>query len=99
MSHILQLWITKGCRRNVAFIWTRLTQAVVERIMAQSQRRYPQAPTISTSHTSKSLKDSQVEPFPDVRLPTGPMPEEPWYDPDEDEAVVPLIGEAVHCLR
>ena len=23
------------------------------------------------------------------------MPEEPWYDPEEDEAVVPLIGEAM----
>lgn len=27
------------------------------------------------------------------------MPEEPWYDPDEDEAVVPLIGEALKAYE
>jgi len=27
-------------------------------------------------------------------LPTGSVPDEPWYDPHEDEAEIPLIGEA-----
>ena len=27
------------------------------------------------------------------------MPEEPWYDPEEDEAVVPLIGEALKAYE
>ncbi len=68
-----------------------ITQAVVERIMAQSKRtqvrRSPRAYIKSLKDTSRTV--------PDVRLPTGPMPEEPWFNPDEDEKVVPLIGEAV----
>ncbi len=70
-----------------------LTQAVVERIMAQAQRRYPLHRRTPRVYTKKLKQSSRT--VPDVILPTGPMPEEPWYDPDEDEAVVPLIGEVL----
>ena len=68
-----------------------LTQAVVERIMAQAQRRYPLHRRTPRVYTKKLKQSSRT--VPDVILPTGPMPEEPWYDP-EDEAEVPLIDQA-----
>ena len=81
-----------------------IAQAVVERIqgnlerlMAQTNRKsYPQQRRSPRVYT-KQLKQSSRT-VPDVLLPTGPMPEEPWYDP-EDEAVVPLIGEAVKAYE
>lgn len=70
-----------------------IVEAVVERIMSKATRKpYPpkrQPPRVYT----KRLKNSSRT-IPDARLPTGPMPEEPWYDAHYDEAVVPLIGEA-----
>jgi len=71
-----------------------LTQAVIERIMAQAPQRrpYPQHRRAPRAYI-KSLKDTSRT-VPAVALPTGPMPDEPWYDPHEDEAEVPLIGEA-----
>lgn len=68
-----------------------LTQAVVERIMAQAQRRYPLHRRTPRVYTKKLKQSSRT--VPDVILPTGPMPEEPWYDP-EDEAEIPLIDQA-----
>lgn len=82
-----------------------LTQAVVERLqvqgnlerlMAQAQRRYPQHRRSPRVYT-KQLKQSSRT-VPSVTLPTEPMPEEPWYDPEE-EAEVPLIGQALVPMR
>ena len=68
-------------------------QGNLERIMAQSNRKpYPLHRRSPRVYTKKLKQSSRT--VPGVTLPTGPMPEEPWYDPDEDEAVVPLIGEA-----
>jgi len=65
--------------------------------LEQEQRKsYPQHRRPPRVYT-KQLKQSSRT-VPDVLLPTGPMPEEPWYDP-EDEAVVPLIGEAVKAYE
>ena len=67
------------------------TQAVVERIMAQAELKVPSTPTNSTSlHEETQAVQSNRS-----RCDTthGPMPEEPWYDP-EDEAEVPLIDQA-----
>ena len=82
-----------------------IAQAVVERIqgnlqrlMAQSQRKpYPQHRRTPRVYTKRLKQSSRT--VPDVRLPTGPMLEEPWYDPEEDEAVVPLIGEALKAYE
>lgn len=79
----------------------KLAQAVVQRIQAMSpssshpsssqsgrpRRRSPRSYTKKLSSTSRIV--------PDAVLPTGPMPEGPWFEAFEDEAPVPLIGEAV----
>jgi len=72
-----------------------IVTAVVERLqyMAQAQRKYPQHRRSPRAYI-KNLKDTSRR-VPRVALPTGPMPDEPWYEPYEDEAYVPLIGEAV----
>ena len=71
-----------------------IVTAMVERIMAQAQRRsYPQHRR-SPRVYNKSLKDTSRT-VPTVALPTGPYPDETWYAPEEDEAEVPLIGEAI----
>jgi hypothetical protein len=67
-----------------------LTQAVVERLMAQVQRRtYPQHRRSPRAYI-KSLKDTRRT-VPQVVMPNGPMPDEPWYDPHEDEDEVVRI--------
>ena len=71
-----------------------LTQAVYERVMAQAQRKpYPHHRRSPRAYIKKLRDTSRTVPA--VVLPTGPMPDEPWYDPHEDEAEVPLIGEAI----
>ena len=72
-----------------------IVTAVVERLqhMAQAQRKYPQSRRSPRAYI-KNLKDTSRR-VPPVALPTGPMPDEPWYEPYEDEEYVPLIGEAV----
>lgn len=73
-----------------------IVTAVVERLqyMAQAQRKYPQHRHTPRAYI-KSLKDTSRR-VPPVALPTGPLPDEPWCEPDyDDEAYVPLIGEAV----
>ena len=72
-----------------------IVTAVVERLqyMAQTQRKYPQHRRSPRAYI-KSLKSTSRR-VPPVALPTGPMPDEPWYDPHEDEVEYPLIGEAI----
>src|SRR6185295_16975713 len=70
-----------------------IVSAVVERIMAQAQRKYPQHRRPPRAYI-KRLKDTSRT-VPVVALPTGPLPDEPWFEPEEDEAEVPLIGEAI----
>jgi integrase len=69
----------------------KVVSAVVERMkyMAhlKQKRRSPRPYTKRLKASSRGV--------PAVVLPTGPMPEDPWYDPNEDEAEVPLIGEAI----
>ena len=77
-----------------------LTQAVVERIqgnldriMAQSQRKsYPQHRRSPRAYIKRLKGTSRT--VPGITLPTGPPPEEPWYDPEEEDEV-PLIGQAL----
>src|SRR6185295_15837535 len=69
-----------------------IATAVVERIMAQAKHRYPPQRRPPRAYI-KSLTDTRRS-IPSLVLPTGSVPDEPWYDPHEDEAEIPLIGEA-----
>lgn len=77
-----------------------IVEAVLERIQAmpsQPQRkafhRYPVNRRPPREYIKKLKDTSRV--IPDVALPTGPMPDEPWCEPDyDDEPYIPLVGEA-----
>lgn len=51
--------------------------------MANSIEQIVQAVIQRLVATSRSI--------PQVKQPSGPLPDEPWYVPEEDEAEVPLI--------
>ena len=67
----------------------KLAPAVVDQIQNMANKSKRRSPRPYT----KRLKDSRRI-IPTVELPTGPTPEDPWCDPEEED-YVPLIGEAV----